>query len=371
MTMTMEYTDVDGIMFRDRALLPIWEKVREGKRLGEEDGVALFESPDFISVGHMADWKKRQQSGDYVYFVFNRQVNPTNLCVLSCKFCDFAAKPGDKHAYEMSMEEIFGTLSDELHEVHIVGGHHPTWPFEKYVDIVQQVHQHFPKAQVKAFTAAEFDYFDKRWKVPVAEAMERLKAVGLQALPGGGAEVFSDRVRKLLFPGKAGYHRWLEIHKTAHRLGLPSNATMLYGHIETIAERVHHMALLREAQDETGGFQVFIPLEYQRGDTKLVARQASALDNLRTIAVSRLMLDNIKHIKAYWVMMSEEAASMALNFGADDMDGTIGKEKIAHAAKAESPLGIAREQMVRLIRDAGKTPVERNALYEVIKVYGN
>ncbi len=363
--------DVDGVIFRDEALVPVWEKARAGQRLSLEDGVKLFESDDFIAVGHMADIKKREASGDNVYLVFNRQVNPTNLCVLSCKFCDFAAKPGDAHAYEMSMDEILDSLDEELHEVHIVGGHHPTWAFEKYVEIVKTIHDRFPRAQIKAFTAAEFDYFEKRWKVPVEEALERFKEVGLQALPGGGAEVFSERVRRELFPGKAGYERWLDIHKTAHRAGVLSNATLLYGHIETYEERVRHMELLREAQDETGGFQVFIPLEYQIGDTHLTVRQASAIENLKTIAVSRLMLDNVAHIKAYWIMMSEEAASMALNFGADDMDGTIGKEKIAHAAKASSPAGLAREQMVRLIRDAGKTPVERNALYEVVKVYDN
>ena len=363
--------DVDGVIFRDESLLPIWEKVRAGKRITVEDGAKLYRSPDFIAVGGMADWAKRRKSGDNVYFVFNRQVNPTNLCVLSCKFCDFAAKPGDTHAYELSMEEMLDSLHEEMTEVHIVGGHHPTWPFEKYVEIVAAIHKRFPKMQIKAFTAAEWDYFEKRWKVPVKEAMLRMKEAGLQALPGGGAEVFSDRVRKELFPGKAGWKRWIEIHQTAHRLGIPSNSTMLYGHIETIEERVTHMDILRKAQDETGGFQVFIPLEYQIGDTRLVARQASAIDNLRTIAVSRLMLDNFKHIKAYWVMMSEEAADMALNFGADDMDGTIGKERIAHAAKAASPIGLVREHLVELIKDAGKVPVERDALYNTVKVYRN
>ena len=296
-------------------------------------------------------------------------MNPTNLCVLSCKFCDFAAKPGDDHAYEMTMDDIMGSLSEEITEVHIVGGHHPTWPFERYVEIVQTIHERLPHAQIKAFTAAEFDYFEKRWKVPVPEALERFKAVGLRALPGGGAEVFSERVRRELFPGKCTAQRWLDIHHMAHRAGVKSNATMLYGHIETHEERLRHMDMLRGAQDETGGFQVFIPLEYQTGETKLVPRQASAIDNLKTVAISRLMLDNVPHIKAYWVMMGEEAASMALNFGADDMDGTIGKELIAHAAKAASPVGLVRDRLVGLIRDAGKVPVERDALYNVVKVY--
>lgn len=361
----------DGLMFQDRALIPIWDKVQAGERLSEEDGLRLFQTEDFIAVGRMADIVKRKKSGDHVYFVFNRQVNPTNICVLSCKFCDFAKKQGDEGAYEMTTEEVLGTLSDEIREVHIVGGHHPDWPFEHYEELLGSIHERFPNAQIKAFTAAEFDYFEKRWKVPVAEAIRRLKAVGLRTMPGGGAEVFSERVRKLLFPGKAGAERWLEIHRIAHGLGVRSNATILYGHIETYEERTRHMLLLRELQDETGGFHSFIPLEYQTGDTHLVERQASAIDNLKTIAAARLLLDNFDHIKAYWVMMSEEAAAIALNFGADDMDGTIGKELIAHAAKASSPVGLARERLVRLIRDAGKVPVERDASYQVVKIYAN
>ncbi|MSQ31848.1 MAG: aminofutalosine synthase MqnE [Dehalococcoidia bacterium] len=363
--------EVRDILFSDRTLIPIWEKVKAGERLTFEDGMKMLTTEDLPSLGNMADHVKQKKSDNFAYFVINRQVNPTNLCVLSCKFCDFAKKKGDEGAYEMTMDHILGMLTEEMHEVHIVGGHHPDWPFEHYLEIVKTIHEKFPNMQIKAFTAAEFDYFEKRWKVPVAEAMARLKEVGLRALPGGGAEVFSDRVRKILFPGKAGYTRWLEIHRTAHKMGLRSNATLLYGHIETFEERIRHMIMLRELQDETGGFFSFIPLEYQIGDTHLVPRQASAIDNLRTIATSRLMLDNFPHIKAYWIMMGEESASMALNFGADDMDGTIGKELIAHAAKASSPVGLAKEHLVRLIRDAGKIPVERDALYNKIKVYAD
>jgi aminodeoxyfutalosine synthase len=234
---------------------------------------------------------------------------------------------------------------------------------------LRAIHERFPTIQIKAFTAAEFDYFEKRWRVPVPEALRRLKAVGLETMPGGGAEVFSDRIHRLLLPGKATADRWLEIHRTAHGMGVRSTATILYGHIETYAERVRHMALLRELQDETGGFLAFIPLEYQIGDTHLVERQASAIENLKMIAAARLFLDNFDHIKAYWIMMSAEAAGMALNFGADDLDGTIGRELIAHAAKAKSPVGLAREHMLRLIRDAGKVPVERDATYGAVHVY--
>ncbi len=361
----------EGIAFADTSLVPIWEKVLSGARLSLEDGVRLFETDDFPAVGRMADHVKRQREADRVYFVLNRHLNPTNICVLSCTFCDFAKKKGDPDAYEMSMEEILGHLDEDTREVHMVGGHHPDWPFEKYVEIVSTIHKNFPNVQVKAFTAAEIDYFYRRWKVDPEESLAMLKDAGLRSMPGGGAEVFSDRVHKLLLPGKNTANRWLEIHGMAHRMGIPSNATLLYGHIETYQERVEHMMRLRELQDDTGGFLAFIPLEYQTGDTNLVPRQASAVEDLKTVAAARLMLDNFPHIKAYWVMIGEETASISLHFGASDLDGTIGKERIAHAAKAASPAGLARERMVNLIRDAGKVPVERDALYNTVRVYEN
>ena len=361
----------DGIAFSDTSLVPIWEKVLSGVRLSLEDGVRLFETDDFPAVGRMADHVKRQRDADRVYFVLNRHLNPTNICVLSCTFCDFAKKKGDPDAYEMSMEEILSHLDEDTREVHMVGGHHPDWPFEKYVEIVSTIHRNFPNVQVKAFTAAEIDYFYRRWKVDPEESLAVLKEAGLRSMPGGGAEVFSDRVHKLLLPGKNTANRWLEIHSMAHRMGIPSNATLLYGHIETYRERVEHMIRLRELQDDTGGFLAFIPLEYQTGDTNLVPRQASAVDDLKTVAAARLILDNFPHVKAYWVMIGEETASISLHFGASDLDGTIGKERIAHAAKAASPAGLARERMVNLIRDAGKVPVERDALYNTVRVYEN
>ena len=369
---TTSRTLPEEILFTDSSLVPIWDKVRASERLSFEDGVRLFETPDFISVGRMADYVKRQRYRNKVYFVTNVHVNPTNVCVLACTFCDFAKKDIDTPgAYEMSMEDILGLVSDELSEVHIVGGHHPTWSFEHYEEMVQTIHQKLPNINIKAFTAAEIDYFWRRWKISPEESLTRLKAAGLQSMPGGGAEVFSERMHKLMFPGKASPERWLEIHRLAHSMGIPSNATLLYGHNETYEERVQHLHLLRELQDETGGFLTFIPLEYQVGDTHLTQRHATAIDDLKTIAASRLILDNFPNIKSYWVMIGEETASIALNFGANDMDGTIGEERIAHAAKAASPLGLARQRMVRLIRDAGQVPVERNALYEVVKVYDN
>ena len=361
----------EGISFMDSALIPVWEKVLEGERLSLEDGIHLFETRDFPALGRMADHVKTQRDGDRVYFVLNRHINPTNICVLSCTFCDFAKKVGDPDAYEMSMEEILGHVDEETREVHIVGGHHPDWPFERYEEIVRTIHGHFPEVQIKAFTAAEIDYFYRRWKVTPEESLARLQEAGLRSMPGGGAEILTDRVHKLLYPGKAGPDRWLEIHRLAHNMGIHSNATLLYGHVETHQERVEHLLRLRELQDETGGFLAFIPLEYQVGDTQLVARQASAIDDLKTIATGRLMLDNFPHIKSYWVTISEETASVALNFGANDMDGTIGRERIMHAARAASPAGLARERVIQLIRDAEKVPVERDALYNTVHIYEN
>ena len=366
----MSYAEVyQGIGFRDRSLIPLWEKVQEGERLSFKDGLRIFQTEDFAAVGRMADHVKTKMWGDRAYFVLNRHINPTNVCVLSCSFCDFAKKKGDDGAYEMTMEQILGLLDDEIREAHMVGGHHPDWPFEHYENIVKTMHEQYPNCQVKAFTASEIDYFWRRWKITPEESLTRLKAAGLQSMPGGGAEVFSSRMHKMLYPGKAPPQRWLEIHRIAHGLGIPSNATLLYGHVETMEERVHHLELLRELQDETGGFLAFIPIEYQTGDTQLVARQASPFDDLKTIAAARLMLDNFPHIKAYWITIYEATASIALNFGADDTDGTIGRERISHAAKAKSPIGITRERMINLISDAGKVPVERDALYNVIKVY--
>ena len=365
----LELAEAPAISFSDPALAPVWEKVVAGRRLDAGEGLRLFETDDLLGLGRMAGFAKRRSCGDRVYFVVNRQVNPSNLCVLSCSFCDFARRRGEEGAYEMSLEQVLGLIDGEMHEVHIVGGHHPDWPFEYYEEMLRAIRDRFPKVQLKAFTAAEMDYFSKRFKLPVRTVLARLQAAGLQSMPGGGAEVFSERVRKLLFPGKADGRRWLEIHRLAHEMGIKSNCSLLYGHIETYEERVRHLLLLRELQDETGGFLALIPLEYQTGDTNLVPRQASALDDLKTVAVSRLLLDNVPHIKAYWVMMGEETASIALHFGASDLDGTIGEERVAHAARAQSPAGLARERIIRLIRDAGKTPVERDALYNAVRVY--
>jgi aminodeoxyfutalosine synthase len=308
---------IHGITFSDTRLIPIWERIRAGERISPAEGLALFESNDLTAIGGMADWVARQKNGDHVHFVINVHINPTNICVLNCKFCDYVHSRNDDGAWEMTPEEIIAHITPEMHEVHIVGGHHPDWPFEYHEGYIRAIREAHPGLQIKAFTAAEIDYFAKRWKLSVDEILDRLIAAGLNSMPGGGAEIFSTRVAKeLRYIGKAQAPRWLEIHAKAHQRGIPSNATMLYGHIETYAERIEHLRLLREQQDKSGGFLAFIPLEYQVSAEKLVQRHASALEDLKTIAVSRLMLDNFPHVKAYWIMLQEDTAAIALNFGA-------------------------------------------------------
>lgn len=345
------------------------QDVQAGERLSRDEAIGLFASPDVIRVGRLADQAKRARWADRAHFVINRQINPTNICVLSCRFCDFATKRGRPNAYEMTIQEVLGRCSQELREVHIVGGLHPDWPWDSYLEMFRAITARFPQIQIKAWTAVEIDYFSKKFRLSVEEVLRQFQAVGLAALPGGGAEVFSERVRKALFPFKIGAPRWLEIHRIAHRLGIPTNATLLYGHMETYEERVDHMLKLRELQDETHGFMSFIPLAYQPGKTQVVKRQASAIEDLKTIAVARLLLDNVPHIKAYWVTMGEEIASVALHFGADDIDGTIGEERIMHAADAASPVSLTRDRLVELILESGCTPVERDALYHTLTIF--
>ena len=362
--------DAGPVLFRDSRLSPLWDKVRAGQRLSREDGLLLFETEDLHGLGRMADFAKSRRHGEQVFFVLNRYVNPTNVCVLSCSFCDFARKKGEEGAFENSIEDVLEMIKPGTREAHIVGGHHPDWPFEYYERLIAAIHAARPETQIKAFTAAEIDYLWRRWKIEPREALARLKKAGLHSMPGGGAEIFSPRLQKALhYTGKANADRWLEIHGIAHSLGIKTNATMLYGHIETMAERVEHLLRLRAQQDVSGGFLTFIPLAYQIGNTKLVPRQTPPTDDLRTIAASRLLLDNFPHIEAYWVMIGEETASVALHFGASDVNGTLEDEKIAHMAQAASPPGLAREQVLRMIHDAGKVAVERDALYNVVKVW--
>lgn len=349
--------------------MPLWAKVQNGTRLTNEDAAALFRSDDVHGLGFMANWVKEQKTGDRATFVMNRQINPTNICVLSCHFCDYATKENRPNAYIMTTEQILSKLNDELHEVHIVSGLYRGWTVEQYFDVIRAIKAKFPNIQVKAYTAVEIDFFARREQTTVEAILKRMIAVGTVCLPGGGAEVFSERVRKALFPFKIGAPKWLEVHRTAHKLGLRSNSTLLYGHMETHEERIIHMQKLRDLQDETKGFLSFIPLAYQPGTTQVVQRQASVVEDLRMIAIARLFLDNFDHIKAYWVTMGEDTASIALNYGADDIDGTIGEEKIMHAAQASSPLEMARGRLINLIRESNRVPVERDALYNEVRRY--
>jgi len=340
----------------------------DGGRLSAEAALRLYDAP-LLELGRVADAVARDRHGDRVYFTVNRQLNPTNVCVLSCRFCDYARKPGDAGAYTMTEAEIKAHVEPGIQEIHIVGGLHNKWRFDDYLNVIRWVKEVRPDLTVKAFTAVEIDYFCRLTKHDAAWVLERLREVGLDALPGGGAEVFSERVRREIFHQKIGAQRWLEIHEIAHRMGIPSNSTLLYGHIETRAERIHHLIQLRELEDRAPGFFAFIPLAFQPGTTGLVRRQASAIEDLRTVAISRLVFDNVPHVKSYWIMLGQDTAAAAIHFGASDLDGTIGVEKIAHAALARSPVGMAEEGMVQLIREGGKRPVQRDALYRVVREY--
>ncbi len=360
---------VPSLRLRDRAVETARQKRLAGESLTQEDGVRLFDAP-VIELGRLADAIARDRHGDRVYFTVNRQLNPTNVCVLACKFCDYAKKPGAPDAYTMTKEQVLAHVDPEIREIHIVGGLHNKWRFDDYLDVIRWVKEKKPDLSVKAYTAVEIDFFCRLTKKPADWVLGELRAAGLDALPGGGAEVFSERVRRELFHQKIGGRRWMEIHEIAHGMGIPSNATLLYGHIETRAERVQHLIDLRELERRAPGFLAFIPLAFQPGVTGLVRRQASAIEDLKTIAVSRLVFDNVPHVKGYWVMLGQDTAAASLNFGASDLDGTIGLEKIAHAALAKSPVGLAEAGMVRMIREAGKLPVQRDALYRVVREYG-
>jgi aminodeoxyfutalosine synthase len=354
------------ISFHDKSLVPVWQKVRHGERLTLEDGLTLYGTRDLISLGKMAHAVQQELSGDAVYFVLNQKIEHTNVCVLSCRFCNFAARKGDADAYEMTTEEILAKLTPEIAEVHITAGMPPDWPWERYLEIVRTIHERLPNADVKAFTAVEIDFFHKKFKMPIQEVLRQLKEAGLKTMPGGGAEIFSERVRRLLFNQKIGAKTWLDIHRTAHRMGIPTNSTMLYGHIETMDERLIHMIKLRELQDETGGFLTFVPLAFLPGDTGIKPRErfTSAIDDLKTIAVSRLMLDNIDNIQVSWVTQGAQIAQVALGYGANDFGSTMFEENVVRAAGTSFCMDEA--ELRRQIRNAGYEPRRRNTYYQLV-----
>jgi len=355
-------------------LKEIEKKVMLGDRLTREEGIALYEVNDLLFLGALARYVKEKKTGNNAYFNVNRHINLTNVCINKCKFCAFSADKDDPRAYTMTfedaMERALEAPSLGASELHIVSGCHPDLPFDYYLNIISECKKALPDVHIQAFTAVEIDYFAKITGLSAREVLEKLKEAGLGSMPGGGAEIFSGRVRGLVCENKASGDRWLEVMKIAHELGIRSNATMLYGHVETKEERIDHMIKLREHQDETGGFQSFIPLPFHPGNTKMSdIRRTTAFDDMKTIAISRLMLDNFDHIKAFWIMLGLKVAQLSLDFGADDLDGTVVEEKITHMAGAQTEEYIEKEELIRIIKDTGRTPVERDTLYNVIDVY--
>jgi len=348
----------------------IADKVYRGERLSFEEGAELYRSNDIVVLGRLANHVRERLNGNLGYYNVNRHINYTNVCVIDCQLCQgaYARKPGQEGGYSMQLEQVFDfaeqAYSDSLTEFHIVGGLNPDLPFEYYLDLLGGLKSRFPSVHLKAFTMVELDFFTKITRKPLDWVIEQLRDAGMGSCPGGGAEIFAERARPRIAGHKISGARWLEVARAVHRMGMHSNATMLYGHIETLEERVDHLLRLRDLQDETGGFNCFIPLAFHPEHTVYAHLPATTgMDDLKTIAVSRLMLDNFPHIKAYWVTLTPPVAQIALRFGADDLDGTIIEERIIHGAGTPTSLGMMRAQIEKLIRDAGRTPVERDTLY--------
>jgi aminodeoxyfutalosine synthase len=357
-------------------LEPIREKVEAGERLDFEDGLALFESDDLLALGELADHARRLRGGgDEAFFVQNLYLNQTNVCRVKCKFCAFAVTRKQPGAYTHSPDEL---VEDALRqrertgftEIHMVGGESPHVGFDYYVDIVRKLKQAMPDVHLKLFTASEIHHMTTLSGLTHEEVLRELKAAGLGSLPGGGAEVFADRVRRLVAPGKEHPEFWFLTHDTAHRLGIPTHCTMLYGHVENYEERVDHLLRLREQQDRTGGFLAFIPLAFHPENTVFERRgwrHTTGGDDLKLIAVSRLLLDNIANVKAYWIMMGMPLAQVALHFGANDVQGTVVREEIFHAAGARTETEQKIDELVRFVKAAGRVPVQRDTLYNELR----
>jgi len=372
----------------------IQKKVLAGRRITEEDALRLFETDDLFTLGALAAHVAGEKNGRKAYFIRNRHINPTNICVNRCKFCAFSRSKGQEGAFELTIEEIIRKIGEVqgakgkgrrakgknnnhaspiihhgISEVHIVGGLHPEWPFEHYLNMLSAIKKPFPKLHIKAFTAVEIDYFSKISGRSLEDTLTALKKSGLGSMPGGGAEIFREGIRNRLCPEKIPGDRWIEVMEAAHRVGIRTNATMLYGHVESFADRVDHLSRLRSLQDRTEGFQAFIPLAYHPKNTEIEGSYTSGIDDLKTMAVSRIFLDNFAHIKAYWIMLGEKISQLALLFGADDIDGTIIEEKITHSAGALAGEKLTAEQLVNLIQKAGKKAVERDSFYKTVRTY--
>ncbi len=349
-------------------------KVEAGKRISPQEALALFGSYDLIGLGRIASIRRRQKNGERTYFIVNRHINHTNVCVNRCTFCAFSRDAADPGAYTMDLSEVMARAeqgaAEGATEFHIVGGLHPELPFNYYLELLSSLHARFPQIHLQAFTAVEIDYFAGLTGRPVDAVLRELQAAGLGSLPGGGAEIFHPSVRERICPEKISGERWLAIMEAAHRIGLRSNATMLYGHVEDHASRVDHMTRLRDLQDRTGGFQAFIPLAFHPENTRIPhAGMTTGVEDLKTLAIGRIFLDNFDHIKAFWIMLGEKIAQVSLHFGVDDMDGTVVEEKITHAAGAQTAEALSRQSLIRMIRKAGRIPVERDTLYREIRRY--
>ena len=349
----------------------IHEKVADDERLTPEDGVKLFETRDLAALGYMANIVRERLNNNRTFYVYNQHINYSNICVNSCRFCAFSRKAGEDGAYRMTVDEVAARVKDRLDEpiteLHIVGGCDPDLPYGYYFDMLRAVKSARPKVHVQAFTCVEVAHIAKTGDKTVDETLGELKDAGLGSIPGGGAELFSARIRQSLCGEKLSSEGWLDVARRAHRMGIKSNATMLYGHEETARERVDHLVKLREVQDETGGFMAFIPLAFHPANTALSALPGpTGVDDLKNIAVARLMLDNFAHIKAFWIMISPKMAQVSLSFGADDMDGTVIEEKITHMAGARTGQLFPVNELRRYITEAGREPVERDTVYNIV-----
>ena len=360
------------IIFKDKNLYPIQEKVFKNERLNFDDGLNLYKSNDIIGIGIIADYVRRKKHGNKAFFVYNQHINYTNICINNCLFCAFSKKKNEEGSYIYNIEDIKNILNDRIDEpikeLHIVGGINPELDINYYINILKTIKEIRSDAAIKAFTAVEIDHIAKISNMSLEKTIKTLIDAGLALVPGGGAEILNDIIWKKLFPKKISGDRWLEVVKQIHMTGLKSNATMLYGHIETLSQRVEHLIKLRQLQDITNGFSAFIPLAFHSKNTKMSELPSTtANDDLKNIAISRLMLDNFDHIKAYWIMIGEKLAQIGLSFGADDLDGTIIEEKITHTAGAKSAKGLTMEQLKYMIQSNGFEPIIRDSFYNEIK----
>lgn len=371
---SLTYKDLSPNYFSDNRLRGCAEKIFARERLPREEGLKLLRCNDLIFLGQLARYVKEKKTQDYAFFNVNKHINLTNVCISRCKFCAFSRDTDDPDAYTMTVEQTVDdalkALPEGITELHVVSGLHPDLPFDYYVSVVSALKEALPNIHIQGFTAVEIHYFSKISGLSIEEVLRTLKAAGLGSLPGGGAEILSSRVRSQVCEKKASAKEWLDVMRTAHKIGLKSNATMLFGHIETDEERIDHLIQIRELQDDTGGFQSFIPLPFHPWNTTLShLAKPSGFETLKMLAVCRLMLDNFDHIKAFWIMTGIKIAQLSLEFGVDDIDGTIIEEKITHSAGGQTEQYVEKGDLIELIKEMGRIPVERDTLYNKLHIY--